>query len=133
MMMHTIMDELKHFQAGPQGEGHLVVALAGQPSNRFEVTEAVRQGTDLVLQCSPVAQEGDPAPSSPREAADRVVITGGDALLFHALALQCPPVAPKDDPAPSSPREAADRVFIRDEDAEPLSFHDPRRWYEDLR
>ena len=95
MMMHAIMDELKHFQAGPQGEGHLVVALAGQPSNRFEVTEAVRQGTDLVLQCSPVAPEGDPAPSPPRE--------------------------------------AVDRVFIRDEDAEPLSFHDPRRWYEDLR
>ena len=95
MMMHTIMEELQHFQACPQGEGHLVVALAGQPSNRFEVTEVVRQGTALVLQCQPVASGGDPAPPSPRE--------------------------------------ASGRVFIADEDAEPLSFHDPRRLYEDLR
>ncbi len=94
--MNTIMDGLQHFtQDYPNGDGHLLVTFAGQPLNRFEVTEVIRQGTSLVLQCQPVE-------------------TG-------------------DDPEPSSPRAASDHVFITDDDAEPLSFHDPRRFYEDLR
>ena len=50
-----------------------------------------------------------------------------------SLVLQCQPVGTGDDSKPSSPRGASDRVFITDDDAEPLSFHDPRRFYEDLR
>ncbi len=94
--MSTIMENFQHLtQECPNAEGHMLVALPGQPLDRFEVTEVIRQGTSLVLQCHPVEQG--------------------------------------DDPKPSSPRAASDHVFITDEDAEPLSFHDPRRFYEDLR
>jgi hypothetical protein len=109
MMMLTIMEDLS-------GCGHLVVALPSlpqatfdqptfdQPQATFEVTEVTRQGTSLVLQCRPMEQGNDPEQLLPHDhPTDRVFITDGN------------------------------RVFITDGDAEPLSFHDPRRFYEDLR
>jgi len=98
MLISTIMDNFQHLaQDCPNAEGHLLVALAlpGQPLDCFEVTEVIRQGTSLVLQCQPVEKENDS--ESP------------------------------------SPRDDSDHVFITDDDAEPLSLHDPRRFYEDLR
>jgi hypothetical protein len=50
-----------------------------------------------------------------------------------SLILQCQPVEKGNDPEPFSHQDHTDRVFITDGDAEPLSFHDPRRFYEDLR
>ncbi len=95
-MMPTMMENIQHLtQDCPNGEGHLLVALTGQPLGHFEVTEVIRQGASLVLQCQPVEKGNDSKPSSSR-----------------------------DDSA---------KVFLTDDDAEPLSFHDPRRFYEDLR
>ena len=77
MMMSSVMQNFQHLtQDCPNAEGHLLVALPGQPLDRFEVTEVIRQGTSLVLKCQPVEKEND---------------------------------------------------------FEPLSFHDPWRFYEDLR
>ena len=77
MMMSSVMENFQHLtQDCPNAEGHLLVALPGHPLVRFEVTEVIRQGTSLVLQCQPVEKEND---------------------------------------------------------SEPLSLHDPRRFYEDLR
>ncbi len=96
MMMSSVMENFQHLtQDCPNAEGHLLVALPGQPLVRFEVTEVIRQGTSLVLQCQPVEKENDSEPPSPRD--------------------------------------DSDNVFITDGDAEPLSFHDSRRFYEDLR
>lgn len=96
MMITTVMVNFQHLtQDCPNAEGHLLVALPGQPLDRFEVTEVIRQGTSLVLQCQPVEKGND---SEPR-----------------------------------SPRDDSDHVFITDDDAQPLSRHDPRRFYEDLR
>ena len=77
------------------GNDHLVVAIPGQPADRFEVTEMIRQGSSLVLHCQ------------------------------H--------VEPGNDPGPSSHRDRIDRVFLTDDEPAPRSFHDPRRFYEDLR
>ena len=79
----------------PNGNGHLVVAIPGQPEDRFEVTEMFRQGPSLVLHCQPVE--------------------------------------PANAPGPSSHQDQTDRVFITDDEPTPRSFHDPRRFYEDLR
>ena len=96
MMMSSVMENFQHLtQDCPNAEGHLLVALPGQPLDRFEVTEVIRQGTSLVLQCQPVEKENDSEPPSPRD--------------------------------------DSDNVFITDGDAEPLSLHDLRRFYEDLR
>ena len=96
MMMHTIIETFQHLtQDCPNEEGRLLVALPGQPLNRFEVTEVIRQGTSLLLQCQPVVEGNDSKPSSPRDGSDDMSIT--------------------------------------DYDAKPLSFHDTRRFYEDLR
>jgi hypothetical protein len=110
MMMLTVMEDLS-------GCGHLVVALPSQaqvpfdqpqasfdqPQATFEVTEVTRQGTSLVLQCRPMEPGSDPEQLPHRDPTDRMFITD------------------------------CDRVFITDGDVEPLSFHDPRRFYEDLR
>ena len=96
MLISSVMDNFQHLtQDCPNAEGHLLVALHGQPLDRFEVTEVIRQGTSLLLQCQPVDEGNDSKPSSPRDDSDNVCITDGDA--------------------------------------EPLSLHDPRRFYEDLR
>jgi hypothetical protein len=95
-MMPTIMESLQHLaQDWSSADAHLLVAVPGQAEGRFEVTEVVRQGTSLVLQCQPL-EEATISEPEPR-------------------------------------RDDSDRVFITDENAEPLSFHDPRRFYEDLR
>ena len=87
-IMQAIMENLN-------GNGHLVVAIPGQPEDRFEVTEMIWQGPSLVLHCQPVE--------------------------------------PGNDPGPSSHQDQTDRVFITDDEPAPRSFHDPRRFYEDLR
>ena len=64
--MTTVMENFQHFtQDCPNAEGHLLVALPGQPLDRFEVTEVTRQGTSLVLQCQPVEKGNDSEPPSP--------------------------------------------------------------------
>jgi len=88
MIMQAIMENLN-------GNDHLVVAIPGQPEDRFEVTEMFRQGPSLVLHCQPVG--------------------------------------PGNDPGPSSHQDQTDRVFITDDEPAPRSFHDSRRFYEDLR
>jgi hypothetical protein len=71
MMMSTIMENFQHlFQEGPKAEGHLLVALPGQPLDRFEVTEVIREGTSLVLQCEPLERETDPEPLSHQDDSD---------------------------------------------------------------
>ena len=50
-----------------------------------------------------------------------------------SLVLHCQPVGPANDPGPSSHQDQTDRVFITDDEPAPRSFHDPRRFYEDLR
>ena len=50
-----------------------------------------------------------------------------------SLVLHCQPVGPGNDPGPSSHQDQTDRVFITDDEPAPRSFHDPRRFYEDLR
>ena len=79
----------------PDGNDHLVVAIPGQPADRFEETEMIRQGPSPVLHCHPVG--------------------------------------PGNDPGPSSHQDRIDRVFLTDDEPAPRSFHDPRRFYEDLR
>ena len=65
MMLSTVIDDFQHlFQDGPNPEGHLLVTLPGQPLDRFEVTEVIREGTSLVLQCEPLGRETDPEPLS---------------------------------------------------------------------
>ena len=96
MIISSVMEKFQHLtQDCPNAEGHLLVALPGQPLDRFEVTEVIRQGSSSVLQCQPVGKENDSEPPS-----------------F---------------------RDDSDHVFITDDDAEPLSLHDPRQFYEDLR
>ena len=46
MITQAIMENLN-------GNGHLVVAIPGQPEDRFEVTEMIWQGPSLVLHCQP--------------------------------------------------------------------------------
>ncbi len=50
-----------------------------------------------------------------------------------SLILQYQPVKNGDDPEHLPHQDHTDRVFITDGDAEPLSLHDLRRFYEDLR
>jgi hypothetical protein len=50
-----------------------------------------------------------------------------------SLVLHCQPVEPANAPGPSSHQDQTDRVFITDDEPAPRSFHDPRRFYEDLR
>ncbi len=65
MMMSSVMQNFQHLiQDCPNAEGHLLVALPGQPLDRFEVTEVIRQGTSLVLKCQPVEKENDFEPLS---------------------------------------------------------------------
>ncbi len=50
-----------------------------------------------------------------------------------SLVLQCQPVENENDSETSSPRDESDHVFYTDDGAKPMSRHDPRRFYEDLR
>ena len=102
--MSTIMQNFQHLiQDCPDTDSHVLVALPGQPLDRFEVTEVIRQGTSLVLQCQPVE------------------------------VLQCQPVENGNDPEPPSPQDDSDRSFYKNDDVGFLSRHDPHRLYEDLR
>jgi len=47
--------------------GHLMVSLLGQPQEQFEVTEVIRHGPSLVLQCQPVLKGEDFEPSSDQD------------------------------------------------------------------
>jgi hypothetical protein len=70
-MMSTVMQNFQHLtQDWPDAESHVLVALPGQPLDRFEVTEVIRQGTSLVLQCQPLENGNDPEPPSPRDDSD---------------------------------------------------------------
>jgi hypothetical protein len=70
-MLSIIMDNFWHlFQDGPNPEGHLLVTLPGQPLDRFEVTEVIRDGTSLVLQCEPLERETDPEPLTRQDDSD---------------------------------------------------------------
>jgi hypothetical protein len=59
----------------------------------------------------------------------------GDPGLFRELGVRVRrvEVEPGNDPGPSSHQDPTDRVFITDDEPAPRSFHDPRRFYEDLR
>jgi hypothetical protein len=67
MITGSIMENLN-------GNGHLVVAIPGQPEGQFEVTEMIWQGPSLVLHCNPVEPGNAPGPSSHRDQTDRVFI-----------------------------------------------------------
>jgi len=69
--MSTVTENFQHlFQDGPNAEGHLLVALPGQSLERFEVTEVIREGTSLVLQCEPLGRETDPEPLTRQDDSD---------------------------------------------------------------
>lgn len=51
----------------------------------------------------------------------------------NSLVLQCQPAENENDSETPSPRDESDHVFYTDDGAEPMSRHDPRRFYEDLR
>jgi hypothetical protein len=50
-----------------------------------------------------------------------------------SVVLQCQPAKNENDSETPSPRDESDHVFYTDGGAEPMSRHDPRRFYEDLR
>ncbi len=50
-----------------------------------------------------------------------------------SLVLQCQPAENQNDSETPSPRDESDHVFYTDDGAEPMSRHDPQRFYEDLR
>jgi hypothetical protein len=75
---------------------------------------------------------GHPVAAIPGRPADRFEetegIRQGPSPVLHGH-----PVGPGNDPGPSSHRDRIDRVFVTDDEPAPRSFHDPRRFYEDLR
>ena len=73
MITHAIMENL-------DGNDHLVVAIPGQPEDRFEVTEMIRRGPSLVLHCNPVEPGNAPGPSSHQDPTDRVFITDDEPV-----------------------------------------------------
>jgi hypothetical protein len=57
-VMISTAENFQHlFQDSPGAESHLLVAIPGQPVDRFDVTEVIRDGTSLVLQCEPLECE----------------------------------------------------------------------------
>ena len=50
-----------------------------------------------------------------------------------SLGLQCQPAENENDSETPSPRDESDHVFYTDDGTTPMSRHDPRRFYEDLR
>jgi hypothetical protein len=76
--MQAIMEDIN-------GNGHLVVAIPGQPEDRFEVTEVIRQGPSLVPHCQPVGPGNAPGPSSHQDQTDRVFLTDDEpaSRSFH--------------------------------------------------
>lgn len=111
----------------------LLVELSGVPMSRFEVTDVVRDGATLVLQCEPRGHEGSAEPSFPsagpagRFAVTEVVQDG------TSLVLQCQPKEMENDDAPRSRQDDPNHVFYPNDHYEGLSHHDPRLFYEDLR
>ena len=111
----------------------LLIELSGVPMSRFEVTDVVRDGATLVLQCEPREHEGSAEPSFPsagpagRFAVTEVVQEG------TSLVLQCQPKETENDDAPRSRQDDPNHVFYPNKRCEGLSHHDPRLFYEDLR
>ncbi len=65
MMSSSTVENFQHlFQDSPGAESYLLVAIPGQPLDRFEVTEMIRDGTSLILQCEPLGRETAPEPLS---------------------------------------------------------------------
>ena len=50
-----------------------------------------------------------------------------------SLVLQCQPAENENDSETPSCRDESDHAFYTDDRAEPMSRHDPQRFYEDLR
>lgn len=111
----------------------LLVELSGVPMSRFEVTDVVRDGATLVLQCEPREHEGSAEPlfssagPAGRFAVTEVVQDG------TSLVLQCQPKEVENDDAPRSRQDNPNHVFYLNNHCEGLSHHDPRLFYEDLR
>ena len=116
-----------------QPHDRLLVELPDAPMSRFEVTEIVRDGATLVLQCQPRGPENSAESSTPSAVpashfAVTEVVRDGTSLV-----LQCQPKETEDDCVPRTSQDDPNHVFYANKRCEGLSHHDPRLLYEDLR
>jgi hypothetical protein len=116
-----------------QMDGRLLVKIPGEHLSRFEVTDIVRDGASLVLECEPRAQ--DAAEASIHSSVDLAshfavteVVQEGASLVVQCQSKEAEKVA-----TPRSRQDDPNHVFYPNPHCEGLSHHDPRLFYEDLR
>ena len=79
-MISTVENFQHLFQDSPGAESHLLVAIPGQPLDRFDVTEVIRDGTSFP---EPLSRQDDDSDHSFYKNDDVEFLSPHDPLRFY--------------------------------------------------